>query len=72
MYMYVNLALYIPEIDGDEPYRAEAVVVPGCDESANEYQRRYLQYKVEALVSEYFYATSQYDSEDGSGDDSRY
>jgi hypothetical protein len=71
-YYYSRIVDECIAIERDEPYRAEAVVVPGCNESANAQYRYYLQYKVQALLSEYFYATSQYDSDDGSRVDSGY
>ena len=47
----------------------DPLVVPGCNEAANTYYRSYLEYKVQALVREYFIFASQYESGDGSGND---
>ena len=49
----ISLSLSSTEIDSDEPYRAPALEVPGCNEELNAYLRYYLRERVQQFLAEY-------------------
>ncbi|CAI8044913.1 Defense protein l(2)34Fc [Geodia barretti] len=52
-YFYSFAADDCIEIDSDEPYRAPALEVPGCNEELNAYLRYYLRERVQQFLAEY-------------------